>query len=108
MCDAQQTHGELTEAEVRKVARLSRLELTEAEIADSASRLTSALGYIDRLRELDVEGVEPMAHPIDDSNRLDEDIPTAGLPTPVLLEMAPASEGDYVKVPKVIDGGGGA
>lgn len=100
--------GSLTEAEVRKVARLSRLELTDAEIADSATRLASVLGYIDRLRELDTEGVEPMAHPFDDSNRLDEDVPVDGLPLGAMLRMAPTSEGDFVKVPKVIDGGGGA
>ena len=100
--------GELTEAEARKVARLSRLELSDAEIAESAARLASVLGYVDRLRALDVEGVEPMAHPFDDSNRLDEDVPVEGLPTAALLKMAPASEGDFVKVPKVIDGGGGA
>ncbi|MCB9838519.1 MAG: Asp-tRNA(Asn)/Glu-tRNA(Gln) amidotransferase subunit GatC [Phycisphaeraceae bacterium] len=102
-------HGTgLSEAEVRKVARLSRLELSEVEIADSAGRLGSVLGYIDRLRELDVEGVEPMAHPFDDANRLDDDVPVAGLPTGALLAMAPESEGDFVKVPKVIDDGGGA
>ena len=100
--------GGLTEAEVRKVAKLSRLELTDAEVADSAERLAAVLGYVDRLGELDVEGVEPMAHPSDDSNRLDDDIPREGLPTSVLTEMAPASEGDFVRVPKVIDGGGGA
>jgi aspartyl-tRNA(Asn)/glutamyl-tRNA(Gln) amidotransferase subunit C len=98
----------LTADEVRKVARLSRLELTEAEIADSATRLASVLGYIDRLRELDTEGVEPMAHPMEDSNRLDEDVPVAGLALSVMLKMAPGSEGDFVRVPKVIDGGGGA
>lgn len=108
MSEQEQPGGALTEAEVRKVAKLSRLELTDAEIADSATRLASVLGYIDRLRVLDIEGVEPMAHPIDDSNRLDEDVPRAGLPLSVMLKMAPESEGDFVKVPKVIDGGGGA
>lgn len=111
MSDTQNTPGgggELTEAEARKVARLSRLELSDAEIAESASRLASVLGYVDRLRSLDVDGVEPMAHPFDDANRLDDDVPVEGLPTAALLKMSPASEGDYVKVPKVIDGGGGA
>ena len=108
MPTSSQSSVKLSEIEVRKVAKLSRLELSDAEIAQSASRLTSVLGYIDRLRELDVEGVEPMAHPIDDSNRLDEDVPREGLPTSVLIKMAPATEGDFVKVPKVIDGGGGA
>lgn len=98
----------MTEAEARKVAKLSRLELSDAEIAESASRLASVLGYVDRLRALDVDGVEPMAHPFDDANRLDEDVPVEGLPTSALLKMSPDSEGDFVKVPKVIDGGGGA
>jgi len=108
MSDAEQSHGELSEAEVRKVAKLSRLELTDAEIAQSAGRLTAVLGYVDRLRELDVDGVEPLAHPIEDSNRLDEDVPVKGLPTSALKNMAPATEGDFVRVPKVIDDGGGA
>ncbi len=108
MSEQGQSGGGLTESEVRKVAKLSRLELSDAEIADSAERLAAVLGYVDRLGEMDVEGVEPMAHPSDDSNRLDEDVPRDGLPTSVLTGMSPASEGDFVKVPKVIDGGGGA
>ena len=108
MSEQGQSGGGLTESEVRKVAKLSRLELSDAEIADSAERLAAVLGYVDRLGALDVEGVEPMAHPSDDSNRLDDDVPRDGLPTSVLRGMSPASEGDFVKVPKVIDGGGGA
>lgn len=99
---------ELTEGLVRKVARLSRLELDDAAIARSGEQLRAVLGYIDRLRELKLDDVEPMAHPLDLSNRFDEDVPRAGLPTEALMKMAPEMSGPFVKVPKVLGEEGGA
>lgn len=103
-----QSTPELSEAAVRKVAKLSRLELDDAAIARAGEQLRAVLGYIDRLRELDLTGVEPMAHPLDSGNRADDDTPRAPLPTAALLKMAPATSGPFVKVPKVLGGGEGA
>jgi aspartyl-tRNA(Asn)/glutamyl-tRNA(Gln) amidotransferase subunit C len=93
---------------VRKVARLSRLALTDAEVADYQVKLSAVVGYVERLRKLDLTGVEPMANVADSTNRLDEDVPGPTLPTEVLLKMAPAAMPPFVKVPKVFEEGGGA
>lgn len=100
--------GGLSEAEVRKVARLSRLALTDEQLAEQRTRLAAVLGYVERLRELDLEGVEPLAHPGEAVNRLDEDEPRETLAAGTLAAMAPSSFGAFVKVPKVIGDGGGA
>jgi aspartyl-tRNA(Asn)/glutamyl-tRNA(Gln) amidotransferase subunit C len=98
----------LSAEEVRKVARLSRLALSDAEVEQYRAQLASVLGYIQRLRELDLAGVEPMAHAGDEVNRLDPDEPGPTLPTETLLKMAPETMGPFLKVPKVLDEGGGA
>lgn len=99
---------DLSEGAVRKVARLSRLALDNGAIQRSGEQLRAVLGYIDRLRELDLDGVEPMAHPLDVSNRLDPDEPRQPLAREALLRMAPEKAGPFVKVPKVLGEEGGA
>lgn len=94
----------LDEKQVRKVARLSRLALDDEAIHLFADQLSSILGHIERLNSLDVEGVEPMAHPLPLNNRLADDEPTEGLPVEVLLRNAPATEGPFIAVPKVLGG----
>jgi aspartyl-tRNA(Asn)/glutamyl-tRNA(Gln) amidotransferase subunit C len=61
--------------EVEKVAKLARLKLNEDELGLYAGQLSSILEHIAELEKLDIEGVEPMAHPIPLNNRLDDDIP---------------------------------
>ena len=95
----------LDEEAVRKVARLSRLAVEENQIPRYAEQLSSILEHIERIQELDVDGVEPMAHPLPLNTRLDEDVPVAGMPVETLLENAPSVEGDYISVPKVLGEG---
>lgn len=95
----------LGEQEVRKVARLSRLALDEAMIPVYSEQLSSVLEHIEKLQELDVEGVEPMAHPLPVNNRLDEDEPVEGMSVDVLLDNAPMVEANYIAVPKVLGEG---
>jgi aspartyl-tRNA(Asn)/glutamyl-tRNA(Gln) amidotransferase subunit C len=96
----------LTIDEVRKVARLSRLALDEQRIAEQSGRLSAVLEYIERLRRLDLEGVEPLANPAEETNRLREDEPVEGLPTEALMQMAPATHPPFVTTPKTGAGGG--
>lgn len=56
---------EVNEALTRQVAKLARLELTDAEAGTYSRQLRDILKYIDQLQELDVSGVEPMTHPLD-------------------------------------------
>jgi aspartyl-tRNA(Asn)/glutamyl-tRNA(Gln) amidotransferase subunit C len=93
---------------VRKVARLSRLALSDAEVADYQVKLSAVVTYVERLRKLDLTGVEPMANVGGSTNRLDEDVPGPTLPTETLMRMAPAAVPPFVKAPKVFEEGGGA
>lgn len=90
--------------EVRHVARLSRLTLDDGEVDAMAAQLGRVLGYIDQLSAVDVEGVEPMAHPLDLSNVLREDVPGEPLTADAALRNAPAADGGYFLVPKVLGG----
>lgn len=101
----------LTDADVRKVARLARLELSDAQVHAMRDQLAAVLGYVERLRGLDLTGVEPMAHVGEGGrgvNRLDEDVPGPTLSNADLMRMAPEKMEPFVKVPKVLGDGGGA
>jgi aspartyl-tRNA(Asn)/glutamyl-tRNA(Gln) amidotransferase subunit C len=100
----------ISEDEVRRVADLANLALSEAEIARMAKDLDGILGHIDKLNELDTTGVEPMAQvlfdaPIENSDTatLREDRERAPLSNAEALANAPACGGGYYKVPKVIE-----
>jgi len=89
--------------EVRKVARLARLDLPEADLATMAQQLTAILGYMDQLKELDTDSVEPLAHPLPVQNvfRVDELRPS--LTVEEALRNAPARAGDFFAVPAILD-----
>lgn len=105
---SQENNPTITEADVRHVAKLSRLKLSDDEIAGHTVQLARVLEYISKLNELDVEGVEPMAHAADITNALREDEPTPGLSPDDALANAPASFPPFFKVPKVLGEGSGA
>lgn len=92
---------------VRKIAALARLRPDDAALEGYRDDLASILGHVETLSALDVEGVEPMAHPLDTRNRLDPDEVSRSMPTDDLLRNAPAARGPYVDVPKVLGEGGG-
>jgi aspartyl-tRNA(Asn)/glutamyl-tRNA(Gln) amidotransferase subunit C len=96
----------LTLDDVRRVAALSRLALTDDQLESARAQMGAVLGHMDSLKKLDLTNVEPMVYPSDICNRMDEDAvrPGAALPTSVLMTMAPDSAPPYVKVPKVIGG----
>lgn len=98
----------LTAEQVRKVAKLSRLALDEAQVEQYRGRLSAVLGYMDRLRKVDLTGVDPLTHIADVVNRLDEDAPGPTLPNETLMKMAPEVMEPFIRVPKVLDEGGGA
>jgi aspartyl-tRNA(Asn)/glutamyl-tRNA(Gln) amidotransferase subunit C len=92
---------------VRKVAKLSRLKLTEADIHRYAEQLTAVLGYVQQLSAVHVEGVEPMAHPLPLYNVLREDVVKPSLSVDEVLANAPGKDGPFFTVPKVLDTGMG-
>ncbi|MCI0703172.1 MAG: Asp-tRNA(Asn)/Glu-tRNA(Gln) amidotransferase subunit GatC [Planctomycetia bacterium] len=87
--------------QVRKVAKLARLELPESDLARMQQQLSAILDYIDQLNQLNTDGVEPLAHPLPVQNvfRLDEETPS--LPVDEALQNAPNRVGDYFGVPAV-------
>lgn len=94
----------LTMEQVRHVARLARLALSEEELARFGPQLESILGYIDKLNEVDTSDVEPMAHALPVHNVLREDVAGEPLPLEKVLQNAPEIDGPFFKVPKVIGG----
>lgn len=93
---------------VRKVAGLARLALTDAQVEQYREELSKVLIYADRLRGVDLTGVEPLANVGETTNRFRNDEPGPTLGNAVLMAMAPASMPPFVKVPKVLGDGGGA
>jgi aspartyl-tRNA(Asn)/glutamyl-tRNA(Gln) amidotransferase subunit C len=94
----------VTLEDVRHVAKLSRLALSEDKLRLLAGQLESILEYVNKLKEVDVTGVEPMAHALPLHNVLREDVVEPALPLEKVLQNAPESDGPFFKVPKVIGG----
>jgi aspartyl-tRNA(Asn)/glutamyl-tRNA(Gln) amidotransferase subunit C len=99
-----QSNKALTLDDVRHVAKLARLSLTDAKLATLTSQLEAILGYIAKLSEVDVSGVEPMAHALPLHNVLRDDTVEPSLPLEKVLMNAPETDGPFFKVPKVIGG----
>lgn len=96
----------LTEEQVRNVADLANLALSDTEIARMKHDLDDILTYIDKLNELDTSNVEPMAQVLyeaDETATLREDRERATLGTQTALQNAPLGGAGYFKVPKVIE-----
>lgn len=98
----------ITQDDVRHAAKLSRLALTDREIDQFTGQLGAILTYIQKLNELDVQDVRPMPHALDQHNVFRDDQPAPGLAPDAALTNAPAKEGPFFKVPKVLGEGGGA
>jgi aspartyl-tRNA(Asn)/glutamyl-tRNA(Gln) amidotransferase subunit C len=94
----------ITLEQVRHVAKLSRLALTEQQLARLAPQLESILEYVAKIDEVDVSGVEPMAHATPLHNVLRDDVPGPALPLEQVLQNAPDTDGPFFKVPKIIGG----
>jgi aspartyl-tRNA(Asn)/glutamyl-tRNA(Gln) amidotransferase subunit C len=76
--------------QVLHVARLARLELTEDEVGRMSGELSAVLDHIEKIGELDLDGVPPTTHVVEVENALRPDEPEPSLPREVALEQAPA------------------
>ncbi|MEM9065016.1 MAG: Asp-tRNA(Asn)/Glu-tRNA(Gln) amidotransferase subunit GatC [Planctomycetota bacterium] len=103
----------IDDALVKKLAKLSRLSLSDDEAAEVRSRLAAFLDYAASLSSLDLDGVEPLAHLSLDEPEGDggvrgpmaDDVPQASFGVDVVEQLAPEHAGALIRVPKVIDGG---
>ncbi len=85
------------------VANLARLALTPAEKEKFSRQLGDVLHYVEKLRAVDVTGVEPMAHATPVFNVWQPDEPRSGLSVGAALRNAPAQRDNMVAVPKVVE-----
>ncbi len=91
----------ISEEQVRHVANLARLGLTEEEIERMGGELGAILDSIEKIRELDLTDVPPTANPLNLSNVLRSDEPRAELPCEEALAPAPESVDDLFAVPRI-------
>jgi aspartyl-tRNA(Asn)/glutamyl-tRNA(Gln) amidotransferase subunit C len=93
----------LTAQEVEWVAHLARLHLTEVELETMTRQLRAIVDYVDQLKHVNTEGVEPMAHALAVHNVFREDEAAPSLPVADALANAPQRRGDFYSVPAVLD-----
>ena len=96
---------QLTDDQVRSVARLSRLRLSDEEIHHFAGQLSAVLDYVSKLNELHLDQIEPMAHAADVANVLRADEPGPAMSVDQVLQNAPDVSEPFFKVPKVLGEG---
>ena len=91
--------------EVRRIAALARLQLSPEEERTFAGQLSAILDHVAQLAELDVSGVEPMTHALaaGEARRCAPTSARPGLPPEEALANAPAREGTFFKVPRIIE-----
>ncbi|MBL4820711.1 MAG: Asp-tRNA(Asn)/Glu-tRNA(Gln) amidotransferase subunit GatC [Gammaproteobacteria bacterium] len=92
----------LDKSEVKKIAQLARLNISESEADEVASRISDILTLVDKMQAVDTENVEPLSHPLDVVQRLRPDVVTEIDQRDALQTMAPNSEAGLYLVPKVI------
>src|SRR5580765_2043277 len=88
--------------DVKHVASLARLWLDEPHLRRLAGQLEPILNYVNKMSGVDVTGVEPMAHALPLHNVFREDVIQPSLPLEKVLANAPATDGPFFKVPKVL------
>ena len=93
----------VTAEQVRHIARLARIAMSDEEIAALAPELNNILGWVEQLAEVDTDGVEPLTAVIDQKLRLRDDAVTDGDCRDAVLANAPAAEHGFFAVPKVIE-----
>lgn len=92
----------LSQDDVKKVASLSRLALTDDELAQMQQHLGQILDYFEILQDVDTENVEPLAHAIELHNVFREDEVLESLPREDALANAPKTDGKYFLVPEIL------
>jgi aspartyl-tRNA(Asn)/glutamyl-tRNA(Gln) amidotransferase subunit C len=94
----------LSRDEVRKVALLARLELTEEELDEQARHINTLLAQFEILQQIDVTDVEPTSHAFPVYNVLREDISRPSLPQEEVLANAPEKRDGCFVVPRIVEG----
>ncbi|MBO3275075.1 Asp-tRNA(Asn)/Glu-tRNA(Gln) amidotransferase subunit GatC [Pseudomonas schmalbachii] len=93
----------LERSDVEKIAHLARLGLAEADVSPTTETLNNILGLIDQMQAVDTTGIEPLAHPLETTQRLRADAVTEENHRDAYQAVAPAVEEGLYLVPKVIE-----
>jgi len=89
--------------QVKKIAHLARIEINDADIPGYAETLSSILDLVDQMSAVNTDDVEPMAHPMDASQRLRADVVTETNNREAFQSVAPKTEDGLYLVPQVIE-----
>ena len=92
----------ISSSDVRKVAKLARLELPEDQIETYTDQLEEILSYVDQLQEINTENIPPTTRAVEVVNAMREDLVEVNCSREDLLNQAPQWEGDFFRVPKIL------
>jgi aspartyl-tRNA(Asn)/glutamyl-tRNA(Gln) amidotransferase subunit C len=95
----------ISRAEVAKIAKLSRIAMSEAELERFSDQLSRILDYVEKLNQLDTSAVAPLSHALPVANVFRDDTAAPSLPVEQVLANAPERTGCSFKVPRVLDEG---
>ncbi|MGK2915738.1 MAG: Asp-tRNA(Asn)/Glu-tRNA(Gln) amidotransferase subunit GatC [Porticoccaceae bacterium] len=90
-------------SDIEKLAELARIRITDENVAATIRGINEVLALVDQLQAVDTAGIEPMAHPLDASQRLRADAVTEANQRDAFLAIAPASTEGFYLVPQVLD-----
>jgi aspartyl-tRNA(Asn)/glutamyl-tRNA(Gln) amidotransferase subunit C len=93
----------VTNEQVRHIARLARIAMSEEELERLVPELNAIIGWVEQLGEVDTDGVEPLTAVIEQKLRLRDDVVTDGNIRDDVLANAPDSQHGFFAVPKVIE-----
>jgi aspartyl-tRNA(Asn)/glutamyl-tRNA(Gln) amidotransferase subunit C len=88
---------------VDRIAELSRLEFNESEKIEINDDMNKMLAFVDKLSEVNTEGVEPLIYMLDEQTPLRKDVVKQEITQEDALKNAPLKDSDFIKVPKVIE-----
>jgi aspartyl-tRNA(Asn)/glutamyl-tRNA(Gln) amidotransferase subunit C len=95
--------SEITKDQVKHVAHLARLAVTEDEVADLTKELSAIIGFAEQLNELDTTGVEPTTHVLNMKNVMRNDEPKATITQEEALKNAPDKKDGHFRVPAIME-----
>ena len=93
----------ITVSDVEHVARLARLELSNEEKSLFAGQMDAILAYVEKLKELDTDGILPTSHAVPMENAFREDLTQPSMGTDKALANAPQKADGFYRVPKIIE-----
>lgn len=93
----------IVRTDIEKLAELAQIGITEANIVETTERLNNVLGLVDQLQAVDTQGIEPMANPLDATQRLRGDTVSEANHRDSFQDIAPAVESGLYLVPRVIE-----